>query len=260
MKKRTILSILMAGMISWLILHPEHSICFAAEPAKRPEPQPSRRILNTQIGHSFRRFSVSDCEHELAMWVKGRAYEKLAIADSLLFFMKSKEICRVDENERKPGTEDMSLPAGRVKWALERLLGAKLPFTVTKEPSQDELNKMYEVASCAVEAYRQGIMALTLDQAVSLEKLDNLRRRYLGKITPGFVEHPDRCEQAMDDLFGEWPPIGRQYDDLLRIIAVRGENRAYGICYTFRGGYRGSEFYLTVKDGVIRSVGKESLD
>ena len=202
---------------------------------------------------------VASCEEQLRAYARGSACEKLALAEYLLVFMTADEKCEAVGYEWKPGTDDLSRPAGRAKWALELLLRVKLPGTVDGNASPEYLRKLREAAHLAVEAYRQGIIASAADNGLSPEEFARLKRKYNGKIVRGPWENGsgDGWEQAMDALLLEWPPIGRKYEDLVSITGAKGRSEEHGVSYTFyadpnpRVSYR-----FIVRDGVIRSARK----
>ena len=151
----------------------------------------------------------------------------------------------------------MSLVACRAKWGLECILGMPLP-NVRSDPSPEELEALHAEAARLVEAYRSGIMALAADQAVSPEDFAGLKRKYRAK----FVRRTRGGDffdiQGMEDLLGEWPPIGRKMEDFVSIIGAKGvssESIAKGsVLYSFYRWAHGAEYYFIVRDGIIRSV------
>jgi hypothetical protein len=183
---------------------------------------------------------------------------KLALAESLLPYFESDLKCDARGYEWKPGTDDLSLPAGRTKWALELLLRVKLPGIVDKDASPEYLKKLREQAHLAVEAYRQGIIASAADHEVSPEEFTRLKRRYKGRIPGGpWADGAFGAWMlAMDHLLLAWPPIGRKYEDLVAIIGAKGRDEENGVTYTFSGGPNAVRYRFIIQDGVIRSVTK----
>jgi len=232
--------------------------------AELPASTPTReeRLVTTNWALGFHRAgSVARCQAMLQGWSRGRAYEKLAVAEALLESMATEEDCPpTSDYEWKPGTDDLSLPAGRAKWALERLLGVKLSRTVDRDASLKDLKALRAGASRLVEAYRQGIVALAADHEVPPEHFERLRRKYRGHIVPRTVQDVQKCFWAMDDLLGEWPPIGRKYEDLAVIAGAKARQRDYGVAYEFVSDRTATEVRLTIRNGVILSVHIRELE
>jgi hypothetical protein len=251
----------LACVLVSLALHVTRFPCYAVEPPEAAGAQQAKRVLNTEMGFLLHNLqSVAACEAELSQWANGRAYERLAIAEGLLASMTRNWKYDDPDYKWKPGTDDLSLPAGRAKWALEQLLHVKLSVVVDRSLSQDDLKKLHSEAACVVEAYRQGIMALAVDIEPPAERPAGLKRRDKAKIVPGTSRNALAYEEAMLDLLGEWPPIGRKYADLVSIIGAEAENQDYGLSYVFKGPRFAAEVYLSVKDGIIHSLGCRPVD
>ena len=245
-------------MLCYMALTTDLPACYAAgAPEALRAQQRSLVVLTTDIASRFeQRATLAHCEEGLAEWADRRGYEKLAFAEGLLVSMGSKAKCpAMNDYTWVPGTDDLSLPAGRAKWAIERLLGVKVSGIVDRSVSHDDIRRLQEEASHLVDAYRQGIMARAADHEVSPDQFTRLKRKYKNKIVLGFTESSivDRVGE-MHDLLGDWPPVGRRYEDLVSIIGAKGENRDCGVVYAFESEGNEYEFCLTVRDGIIRSV------
>ncbi len=207
----------------------------------------------------FHRIAVGRCEEMLTLWTNSRACDKLAVAEVLLGTVMSEEEAPADGYQRQPGTDDLSVRAGRARWAIERLLRVKLPGVVDRTTSREELGRLHAEATAVVEAYRQGLIAAAADHEISPAHFARLKRQFRGKVDPETVRH-DWNIMAMDRLFAEWPPIGRKYDDLVSIIGLKGERQDYGVAYTFQGDWSGAWYRIEIRDGVIWSVRKGGLE
>jgi hypothetical protein len=194
---------------------------------------------------------------ELEKYVRGPACERLALGELLLNCMASDTKCDTRGYEWKPGTDDLSLPTGRTKWMLELVLGVKLPGIVDRNASPEYLKKLHEEARLAVEAYRQGIMALAADHEVPPQEFARLKRKYNGKI-PGGPWAPESGlrpgDIGMNELLLEWPPVGRKYEDLVSIIGAKGHPEKNGVSYTFERGPLAYRYLFVLQAGVIRSM------
>lgn len=193
----------------------------------------------------------------LAEWPNRRAYEKLAVAERLREWLGiSRDVPVKQDGEEMLPREDLSVIAGRARRLLEVLFGTKLSGCGDRNPSPEQIERISEQASVTVEAYRQGIMALAADHEVPPDQFERLKRKYKHKIEVGLSKAGagDGIDQ-MHDLLGDWPPIGRRYEDLVSIIGAKGENRDSGVVYAFDfAGGNECMFCLTVRDGIIRSV------
>lgn len=203
------------------------------------------------------RSSLSYCESRLREYVRSPAFVKLALADHLVKWIGNDEECDARGYEWKPGTDDLSFFAGRAKWMLERLLAMKLPGVVDRSSSPEYLRSLREAARLAVEGYRQGIMALAEDYEIPPGEFARLKRKYKGRI-PGGPWAEDSVirpgEIGMDKFLLEWPPVGRQYEDLVSLIGVKGEPEENGVSYTFDWGSTTHKYRFILRDGLIRSV------
>lgn len=220
--------------------------------------RPVRGIISVSDVPNLSRASLEDCEKRLARWSQGRDYEKLMIAEELLPLLTSEETCEdAADHEPTRGGNDLSRVAGRAKWCLERTLGVSLP-NVRADSSPQELEKLREEATKLVEAYRSEIMARAQDQRVSPAAFAELKRKYPVASVPDGSNNPWGCINAMENLLGEWPPIGRKYEDLASIIGVKAQRRedyAEGaVVYRIDTGHFGIAYFFIVRDGIIRSV------
>ena len=232
----------------------------AEELPKRSGVTGEEYIMRTMGGAVyFHRFDLDMCRKMLAWWRESPACERLAMAEGLLESMMAEEEADVEGYERKPGAEDLSLPVGRAKWALEQLLRGMLPGVVDRKFRHEELKKLHAQATLLVEAYRQGVIAAAAHHDISPAHFARLKRQFKGKVGPEAMDE-QHAIMALDRLFWEWPPIGRRYEDLVSIIGVKGENQDYGVRYMFRGDYSGAWYRLVIKDGVIWSVQKRRLE
>ena len=264
-----------------LALHAARFACWAAEAPKGAyaSRRPWLRPVSWVEGYLVA--DVASFEREVGRYAGTSACEKVALAEYLVEFMASDEKCDAAGYEWKPGTDDLSLPAGRAKWALELILGVKLPGIVDRNASPEYLKKLREEAHLAIEAYRQGIIASAADHEVSPAEFERLKgkyrqgiialgvesvawgeefarlmRKYEAKIPAGSLAHTN-AELAMDELLLEWPPIGRKYEDLASIIGVKGDPDEDGISYRFQQDSISMVMYTFIlQDGVIRSVKK----
>jgi hypothetical protein len=251
-RNRKLVALFAVPVLGWLLGCSEGQQQKATETSRAPEV-----IVDTTLAYRFHSVCyVKYCERTLEeVWMPARAYEKLAVADGLLVSMISQEKCSAPNYQRRPGTDDLSLSAGRAKWALERLLGIKLRGTVTRSTTEGEVTALHAEASQVVEAYRQGIIAANADRPVSSRRFGLLRTKYNGKIVPESHEAAKDSCTLMDELLREWPPIGKSYEELVGIIGVRGQPRDDGIVYRFQGDvWPGYQFIFVVENGTIRLV------
>jgi hypothetical protein len=236
--------------------------CETRESPPTADSEDVRLLLRTEVAASFHLLSdVERLEVRLRRWAQGRAYEKLALAEGLLESMITDEQPgTLDKYTWKPGTNDLSTAAGRANWALEGLLRVKLPVVLGRGATQEEVERAHAMASSTVEAYRQGIIALNTEKEIPPEKLRRLRREYKDKIDAEKWEVAAESAAWMDELLGEWPPIGRKYEDLAFIIGEEPKEKLWypkgTLVYRFQGNVHGADFYLRVKDGVIVSMGR----
>jgi hypothetical protein len=202
----------------------------------------------------------ADWEREVTLWTRGRAYEKLALAESLLPHLKSDKKCPAGDHEWEPGTNDMSRVAGRAKWALKALLDASVEQVlpdVVPSSSPEDLKALYEQAKRLVEAYRSGMIALARDYPLSPEKLADLKRRYGGGLVMGSRDDAaDQSAARFDALLGDWPPIGRTLEELVSIVrADMRDVRPRGMVqYVFEGERSATVFGFAELNGVIDAV------
>ncbi len=236
--------------------------CETRESPATTESEDVRLVLRTEVAASLHLDNdLEDLEVSLRRWAQGRAYEKLALAEGLLESMITEdEPGALDGYTWKPGTDDLSQAAGRAKWALERLLRVKLPVVLERGATQEEVKRAHAMASSAIEAYRQGIIALNTEKDIPQEELRRLRRQYKDKIDPEKWEVAAESAAWMDELLGEWPPIGRKYEDLVFIIGEEPKEKRWypkeTLVYRFQGNVHGADFYLRVEDDVIVSMGR----
>jgi hypothetical protein len=218
---------------------------------------PPRAVLNCLSAPSFAHAGLDYCKERLAEWSRGRAYEKLMMAEEILPQVASTESVERAAPHQGPGN-DLSRVAGEAKWCLERLLGVTLP-DVRPDSSREEIQKLHDQAAQVIEAYRNGIMAAADDRPLSAEALEALRRKYRGKVVPDVHNKAWECPAVMEALLGEWPPIGRRYEDLVYITGAKGETREWGpeggILYQIdTGEHFAVDYWFIVRDGIIRAV------
>lgn len=201
---------------------------------------------------------VASWKKQIGDWAARSACEKLALAEWLAEAMTTKGKSDATGHEWKVGTDDLLLPAGRAKWALELVIGVKLPGFVTRNAPPEYIKKLSEDAHLVVEAYRQGIIVSAADHVVSPEEFALLRRKYKGRTLKWPCVRPDP-ELALDEFLLEWPPIGRKYEDLVSLIGAKGERCENGYSYTleWKGG-REVTYTFIVQDGMILSMKKNS--
>jgi len=229
-----------------------------AGPPTGAESVAARRHIQTDGVPSFVHASMAYCQEEMARWSQCRAYEKLRVAELLVPLLSSTEKCEEAAGpEWKHGGNGLSRVAGRAKWCFERLLGVELA-DLSQDPSPEELSKLRAQGSRLVEAYRSGIVALAADRPVPPEQLLHLRRKYRWNIVPDESKHAWDCIWAMEALLGEWPPIGRKYEDFVAIIGAEGESADQiekgAIRYRLDTGQFGVDYFFVVRQGIIRSV------
>jgi len=244
-----------------LVFHMTHFACYAGAPPKKRAPivveVPTFRAISAI--HGCLRADAATWQNAVRTWSVSSASEKLSLADYLLELMGSDEACSVEGYKWQPGTDDLSLPAGRTKWALELILGVKLPFIVDQHASQEYLARLRQQAYLMVEVYRRGVMDSAADHEVSPQELAHLRSKYRGKIAGVSWANGAGVGSmlAMDALLLEWPPIGRKYEDLVSIIGVKGAHVKAGATYKlFMDPSPLAEYRFTLQDGVIYSVTK----
>jgi len=240
-----------------VLLHVAGLVCLAGE-VQVGTPASVRHVLTMDMGWSLCGAThVVVCEHMVARWQAGRAYEKLAIADGLLKVLEARETdyIKLQDYTWRPGEDDLSLTAGRAKWGIERLLGVRLPGKITRRTSSRELSKLRARAAAAVDAYRSGMKQRCAEDHVSPPELARLRDKYHGKLTTECSKEAEESGWMMDDFLGEWSPVGRKYEDMVTIIGLRGEWRDGRVYYKFVGDFTGSHYYFRVKNGTILSVG-----
>lgn len=218
---------------------------------------PPRAILEYLAAPAFAHASIETCDKDLAHWSRGRAYEKLMMAEEILPQIASVEAVEGAAPHEGKGN-DLSRVAGRAKWCLERLLHVALP-DVRPDSSDEEIQELHDQAVRLVEAYRNGIMAAAGDRPLSAAALEKLRRKYRGKIIPDGTNEARKCPAAMEALLGEWPPIGRKYEELVYITGAEGEKPPSHpkdrVCYRIdTGEYFGVDYWFIVRDGIIRAV------
>jgi len=242
--------------------------CGRSEEATKPCTGVEPRAWTVNLGEARRAVvyeSEADCEEAVARCFRCRAYERLMVAEELLRVLTTEGIAEaMAAVGRKPEGNDFSRVADRAKWALERILGVSLP-DVPLEPSSDDLAKLHAEASRLVEVYRSGIVAGVADHPVPPQEFDLLKRTYRGKIDTGILIATWENTQAMEDLLGEWPPIGRKMEDLVSIIGAKGEphRRQDGtdaVRYVIREDLYGAAFSFDVRGGIIRSVWRWGLE
>ena len=241
-----------------LALHATRVACFAGE-APKAMTECVIPSLWPVTGSPFLGADVPSWEKQIRRWTQRSACEKLALADWLVEAMTSEEAFRPAGYEWEPGTDDLSVPAGRAKWALELVLGVKLPGNVDRHASAEYLKKLRDEAHLTVEAYRQGVMASAADHEVSPEEFARLKRKYKGKIPGGPWANGSGLawELTMDWLLLEWPPIGRKYEDLISIIGAKGGHEEDGASFTFDlFGAHAVTYRFVLQGGVIRSLRK----
>jgi hypothetical protein len=192
-------------------------------------------------------------------WPLARPYERLAAAEAVLPYLTSRaKLETPPELLTLQSDGDFSLAAGRAEWCVERILGVELP-NVRADSTREQLERLHAEATQAVAAYRAETIAQATKLRIPPVEFARLKKKYREKavhIAP-FVFH-DFAEQ-MDKLLGEWPPIGRKYDDLVAITGAKAqgyERHAEGaVRYHLEvpGEYE-VDFIFIVKDGVIQSV------
>lgn len=237
-----------------LALAAPRSAACAGEPVKYGPPM--RTLCAVSSMSSYLWGPVASCEEALSGYRGASACERLPVAEIVLDMMGTEEWKFDAEGyEWKPGSDDLSLPAGRAKWALELLLDVKLPGNVDRHASAQQLKTLREQARLVVEAYRQGIMDAAADHPVSPEAFARLKLKYRGKVLTGpwASGHP---ETEMDELLLGWPPIGRKYEDLVSIVGAKADKEADGVSYTFDDPMREIKYTFVVQGGVIHSVRK----
>jgi len=219
----------------------------------------ARTILDTTTSYRFHtRSSVASCQREILLWMQSRVYEKLALTEGLLDSMLSSGECPSTSGYTwVPDTDDISLVAGRAKWGLERVLGVTVPGVICKSTASSEQKMIHARAVRIVEAYRNGIAARNSDDLVTPGMLAELKKRYRERMASLSSPTSD-SDEPMIMLLDEWCPIGRPYKDLVRIVGAEAESRAGRLCYSLGSEYTGSLFYLRVRDGIIRSMGRAS--
>jgi hypothetical protein len=206
---------------------------------------------------------VEDWQNAVKDWSGSSACEKIALAEWLAEAMRSAApVARESSQKWTPGTDPMSLRAGRAKWAFELLLGVKLPGTVQPRPSPEYLEQLRESAHLALEAYRQGIIARAAEDQVPPAEFARLKRKYRGRI-PWGPWAPDSGIRpgnlGMDEFLMVWPPIGRKYEDLVSLIGVKGQPEDDGVSYTFDDAPTAYRYRFVIQEGVIRSVKKSAF-
>jgi len=243
-------------MLCTLLMAAARGSCCGGESPRGALPDlrtPGLRGLGAADG--LLRVPLASCARVLNRCDQGPACEKLALAEQLLTCMASDEKCDGRGYQWQPGTDDLSLPAGRAKWSIELLLGVKLPGAVDRSASPGYLKELRDAAHLAVEAYRQGIMALAADHEVSPDEFARLKRKYSGKVLRGPWAH-GLPEIEMDALLLEWPPVGRKYEDLVSIIGTKGREGRVGVSYTFSSAGSELNYTFVVRGGVIHTVRK----
>ncbi|HUT33221.1 MAG TPA: hypothetical protein VNE39_07070 [Planctomycetota bacterium] len=242
--------------------------CGSGEEATKPgaEAEPRTWIVNVGEAHdAVAQASLADYDEAVARWCRCRAYEKLAVAEELLRDLASREsVISPAGAQKAEAGNDLSRVAGRAELALERLLGVALPGP-RPDSSAEDLAKVHAEASRLVEACRSGIMAGVADHPVPPQEFERLKRKYRGKIDTGIFIATWKNTQAMEDLLGEWPPIGRKMEDLVSIIGAKGEPRKREdgtdvVRYIIREDLNGAGFSFGVQDGIIRSVSRWGLE
>jgi hypothetical protein len=196
-------------------------------------------------------------------WSSGREYEILAAAEALLpYLTKEDQRGQPTGPEWVGETNDLSRTAGRAAWCLERILDVTLP-DVRSDCTAEELRTLQEQGTRLVEQYRAKLMALASVRRVQPAEFARLKRKYRGKIIPMARGVSHDFIKEMDDLLGEWPPVGRKYEDLVSIIGARGQSRGKyapgAVIYRLDMGHHGIDYCFIVKDGIICAVRRESF-
>lgn len=221
-----------------------------------------RAILGYLTVPTFAYAPMALCEERLAHWSQGRAYEKLMMAEQILPQIASLEPVE-GARAHEGGGNDLSRVAGRAKWCLERLLGVSLP-DVRPDSSPKELRKLRDQATALVDVYRNGVMAAAAERRLSPASLEELRRKYGGKVVPDGANDASTCPAAMEALLGEWPPVGGKYEDLVSIIGVKARKSLGSpteeVLYRLDTGLHfGVDYFFVVRDGIIWSVRRETF-
>jgi len=236
-----------------------------AEKLPRVQSDSSRNRHYVQLVLRFvRGYNRNRLNEEAMQWSLARPYEKLAASEAVLPYLTSRtKLETPPELLTLQSDSDFSLAAGRAEWCIERLLGVQLP-KIHAGSTTEELERLHAEATRAVAAYRAETIAQATKQRISPAEFARLRKKYRGKAVPiaPLVFH-DFIDQ-MDKLLGEWPPIGRKYDDLVSIIGVKGMKRgahhSEDVHYRFDTGHSGVAYFLDVRDGIIHSVTRDTID
>jgi len=159
------------------------------------------------------------------------------------------------------GMDDLSQSLARSQRAMEHSLGLGFRRPVKRTISLEEVKRVHEQAVRFVEAYRRELIERSSRTPLPAWALGDLKLRYRDRFTVGYSEKWDESAGAMVDLFDEWPPIGKKYEDLVSIVGSKAEPFwDEHLCYKFVGGHSGSRYYFRVKEGVIRSMGRVNGD
>jgi hypothetical protein len=111
------------------------------------------------------------------------------------------------------------------------------------------------------------MMALAADTPVPQERLEQLRRKYKGKVDDKVAGKGDESRIAFDGFLGEWPPIGRKLDDLISVIGpsshpiVKGRSPGESIVsYDLTCDIGTTLYRITARHGIIVSVTRHDGD
>ncbi|MEI6810292.1 MAG: hypothetical protein WCN95_16355 [bacterium] len=205
----------------------------------------------SKVRQLLRANDLRECQKLVDLWKRALPYQKLGLAEELVSQLKnvgSSPLRGYDIS--KDGGNDMTMVAGRAKWAFEQIMDVQLA-DLKRSTAIDSLVALQSNAVALVDARRSDLMS-----EGSKEIKPGLAEKYKGKIIPGISEASSGNTAVMLDLLAEWQPIGKRFEDLAAIIGSRGRNTKDKdvVMYAFEDGSAGCAFQFSVKEGIITSV------
>ncbi len=161
----------------------------------------------------------------------------------------------LDGFEWQEGKHDFNRYPGRAAWAMEELLGIKLP-TVTPKTTKKELAEIQKEAERLLREHTKKIMKESGEGKVGRPTAE-IKKLYHGKIVQSQDhEKSIAAGRVMAVMLDEWFPLGKKLSDLEEIVGYKGKSWKMKevemrVAYHFGRDWPVFSFFFDVEKGVI---------